>query len=129
MQSIVVVTSIKEREEVLEYLQDTLKAAYHTDLSISIIQSNLNKIDVYHEVKGMKHLVGSYIVVLIPITMSLESLYGYSPTANININRVIARLESMKAIAINFVNSRKQTSKTTQRQNMALAKAAKLLFD
>jgi hypothetical protein len=59
--------------------------------------------------------------------MSIDSIRGFSPTANININYLLKRLDQMKVEAISFVNSQKKSLNHVSQQD-ALAKAAKNLF-
>jgi hypothetical protein len=61
--------------------------------------------------------------------MSLDKLNGYSPTTNININRLLAKLDSMKEEVISFVNAKKVVSQTEARDKEAFKRAAKKLFD
>lgn len=129
MNNIIVATSIREQQDIVSLLKESLKVMYLTDTSISIVQRNLSKVDVYHSVKGMNHLAASYTVVLISVSMSLDKLNGYSPTTNININRLLAKLDSMKEEVISFVNAKKVVSQTEARDKEAFKRAAKKLFD
>jgi hypothetical protein len=127
MQNIIVVTNNKEQQDVVSYLKDSLKIMYHTDISISIAQTGLSRVDVIHDVNGTKNIAATHRVILVPVSMSIDSIRGFSPTANININYLLKRLDQMKVEAISFVNSQKKSLNHVSQQD-ALAKAAKNLF-
>lgn len=129
MTDIIVATSMKEQQNIMEYLKEELKNTYYTDSSVTIVQSGISKVDVMHSVKDGMNLAKRYQIVIVPISMSLDSLQGFSHTTNININRLIARLDKMKSEAIAFVNIHKAPSPLIRRQKEALATAAKHLFD
>lgn len=134
MINLIVATTISEQQNIMEYLAEELKSTYHNDMSVTVVQSGMSKIDVFHSVtKDLNmetlNLAVTYRVILVPISMSLDPLLGYSPTANININRLITRLDKMKSEAISFVNSHKTPSPLIRKQKEALANAAKHLFD
>jgi hypothetical protein len=128
MLQLIVVTSAKEQQDVMAYLHEKLHSEYFADPSVSVIQSGITKIDVYHSVKGVKNLVVTYRVVIVPVSMSLESLMGFSHGTNININKLLAKLDRMKAEAVSFVNVHKMPSPMVKKHNDALAKAARGLF-
>jgi hypothetical protein len=107
MNTVIVTTSTREQQEVMSNLRERLKIEYLTDTTITVVQSGITKIDIYQMVKGTNILAGTYRVVIVPVSMSLDSINGFSPTTNININRLIKHLDVMKAQAITFVNSRK----------------------
>lgn len=129
MTNIIVTTSTREQQDVMSYLKEKLRSEYFTDTSISIIQSGIAKVDVIHSVKGVKNLAARYQVVIVPVSMSLDSLLGFSHTTNININRLLDRLEKMKAEAIAFVNLHKKPSHMVTKQKDALKRAAYRLFE
>ena len=132
MMNLIVATSTKEQQDIMSFLRESLKLTYHADASITIIQASIIRLDVYHSVKGTKNLVKSYKVIIVPISMSLESLNGYSHDTNININRLIDKLDRMKAEAVCFVNHFKNNTIRKQKDahsKIALANAVKLLFD
>jgi len=128
MTNIIVTTSTREQQEVMSVLKERLKVEYLTDTTITIVQASMTKINIYQLVKGNNLLAASYIVVIIPVSMSLDSINGFSPTANININRLIKHLDTMKTQAIAFVNSRKQRSLMVRSDKEALKTAVNSLF-
>jgi hypothetical protein len=127
MNSVIVVTSVLEAERAVAALRTQLIAAYHTDLDISIVQSGIHNITVFHEVKGRKNVASTYRIVIIPISMSLEALSGFSGDTNFYINSVIDKLDEMKATVTNFV--RRQRRSIAPKSNEAhFNDALKLLF-
>lgn len=129
MTNLIIATSTKEQQEIMSFLKENLSLNFHSDTSVHIIQSSLTRIDVYQSIKGVKNFVKSYRVIIVPVSMSLDVLRGYSHDTNININRLLEKLDRMKAEAIMFVNSNKKVYNMVSRQKEALSKAAKLLFD
>jgi hypothetical protein len=129
MTHLIVVTNTIEQKDVMSFLKESLISQYYTDTDVTVVQSGITKIDVYHSVGGVRNIANTYKVAIVPVSMSLDPLYGYSPTTNININRLLARLDKMKDEAIAFVNTQKKPSKMVNKQKEALARAAKLLFD
>jgi hypothetical protein len=128
MTNVIVTTSTREQQEVMSVLRERLKVEYLTDTTITVVQSGITKIDIYQLVKGNNLLAGSYIVVIVPVSMSLDSINGFSPTANININRLIKHLDVMKTQAIAFVNSRKQKPLMVRSDKEAFKTAINSLF-
>jgi len=128
MQNIIVATTVQEQQDVLGLLKDKLKSEYHSDPTVTVVQSGLTKIDILHRVKGVDNLASTYKIVIIPLCMNLDSLKGFSHTANININMLLSRLDKMKAEAISFVNLHKIPSNSHRQQRDALTRAAKNLF-
>lgn len=129
MTNIIVVTSIKEREDVVAFLLEKLKSIYYTDLSVDILHSAINKIDVYQRVKTERHLMISYKVIFVSVFMDLDQLKGHSHLDNVNINRLISKLDKMKTEAIRFVNTLKVPSAATVQRKKAFERAARSLFD
>lgn len=128
MQDIIVVTSYKEQEEVMRYLTAKLHEMHHTDITVSITKKTLSRIDVWQRIKGMQHLAASYILILIPITVQLDAIKGFPHSANININRVLERLDTIKAEIIAEVNARKYDVKKTKDTTKALKDSMNLMF-
>lgn len=124
MNTVIAVTSINEQQRVMSHLQDSLKAMYLTDTSISIVKVSMSKINVLYRVKDTNHVAASYHVIFIPVSMSLESLRGFTG-ANINICNVLKKLDAMKTEAIAFANNYKNTK---NKSNDELIKATKRLF-
>ena len=127
--TIFVVTSTKEQQSVMAYLREKLKLDYHNDLSVTVVQSALTRVDVWHTVKGSKNLAASYVVLFVPVTMSLDSLLGFPQNTNININLLLQKLDNMKKDAVQFVNARKAKTFVKNSQKEALSRAAKSLFE
>jgi hypothetical protein len=128
MTSIIVVTNTREQQSIMAYLREKLKGDYLTDHTISIVQSGMTRVDVIHTVKGTQHLVVRYHVILVPVSMSLENLQGFSHQTNININPLLKRLDAMKAEAIAFVSSHKLPDISKQRHKEAFSKAMQTMF-
>lgn len=128
MTNLIVATNMKEQQDIMRYIKEELHSMYHTDISITILQTGLSRIDVLHSVKGAQNLAARYQVVVVPISMSLEVLNGYSHNVNININKLILRLDHMKAEAIAFVNKHKVPSIKARRDKEAFAAATQHLF-
>jgi hypothetical protein len=129
MEQIIVVTSNKEQQEVVSYLRESLKLEYMTDISISVVQTSMTTVKVLHKIfhkdgTDTTNVASIYKVVIVPISMSLDMLRGLSPDTNININKVLARLDTMKAEVINLVNTNK-----AHVNRKKFADAAKRLFD
>ena len=78
MMNLIIATSTKEQQDLIKLLRESLDLAYHADNTVFVVQSSITKLDVYHSVKGTRHLAKSYKVVIVPISMSLDSLCGYS---------------------------------------------------
>lgn len=129
MVSVIAVTSIREQQDVLAYIRERLKLEHHSDTTITVTQPSLSRIDVYQTVNGMQHLAMRYNIVLISLTISYENLLGFPQTTNINITRVLAKLEKMKANIIDIANKTKLPSPAEKKQREALSKAAKQLFN
>jgi hypothetical protein len=127
--NVIVATSTQEQENIIEYLMEELKVMHHTDVSVSVLQTGIGKVDVMQNVNGTLVLAKRYKVIIIPISMSLDGLKGLPHSTNFNINRLIKKLDRMKAEAVGFVNAYKTPSLEYVRQREALAKAAKHLFD
>jgi hypothetical protein len=129
MTNIIVVTNTREQQSIMTYLREKLKGDYLTDSSVTIVQSGMTRVDVIHTVKGMQHLAARYHVILVPISMSLENLRGFSHQTNININPLLKRLDAMKAEAIAFVNSHKLPDISKQRHKEVFAKTMGIMFN
>ena len=127
MTNIIVVTSCKEQQDTMEYILKKVNEWF--DLNIKVVKSGINKIDVYHETDGKKYIAASYRVIIVPVSMSLDTLRGFPHSTNINIHKLLDKLDSMKAEAIALVNSNRVPSPTEIKQKEALMKAAKYLFE
>ncbi len=128
MQTVVAVTSMKEQQQMMSQLWENLNVMYHTDNTISIAKISMSKIVVYHQVKGTRHIAASYDVLLLPITISYDCLRGLPHTTNINISRVIKRLDEMKNELTSFVNLAKVKVNPTQK-NVELKMALRRMFN
>lgn len=127
MNTVIAVTSIREQEEVTHNILEQLKLTYVSDLTITIIQSRINQIDVYHAVGESKNLASSYKIVLVPITISLDVLQGYPRETNINVTRVLKKIDSLKDTVIHYVNA-KRFQKPPVDNTKALQDALKNIF-
>jgi len=127
MTNIIVVTSCKEQQDVIKYILKKVNEWF--DLNVKVVQSGINKIDVYHETDGTKYIAASYRVLVVPVSMSLDTLRGFPHSTNINISKLLDKLDEMKREAISFVNLNRVPSPTEIKQKEALAKAAKFLFE
>lgn len=125
---IIVATSIREQQEVISYLKEKLHELYHADPSVSIVQTTMTQIELHHQVKDSFNVAARYLVVLVPVSMSLDKLQGYSHRDNININKLLKKLDRMKAEAIAFVNAHKKPSIQTLRHQKQLTDAVQSLF-
>jgi membrane protein CcdC involved in cytochrome C biogenesis len=128
MEHIIVVTSNKEQQEVISNLCEALNSEYHTDLNVTVSKISMTTVKVFHRVKESMNVAATYRVILIPISMSLDSLMGLSPGTNINVNKVLAKLDGMKTEVITFVNMRKATNKV-QQHSKKFAESTKRLFE
>lgn len=130
MKTVIAVTNNKEQEETMKYLFEMLNLEYITDYSVVVSKTGLSKIDVYHNVNGTSHLANSYRVIIIPVSLSYDSLKGLSPTTNINITRVLEKLDNMKKELIDYVNiSRKAAKYDSKKKEDLLYRTAKSLFN
>lgn len=127
MQNIIAVTTIKEKEDMMCKMYDNLKALYLTDVSISI-HRHVSRIDVMQQVNGMQHKAASYIVVVLPMSISLDGLKGFAHGTNINISHVLNRLDSIKAELIFLVNSRKNLARKAANKGNELKIALDRIF-
>jgi hypothetical protein len=125
MINVIAVTSMTEQKEVMRYLLSKLKNEYLTDSSVSVIQSGITKIEIYHEVNDCKVLAMKFCVVMVPISISLEPLAGFPSSTNFNINRVIEKLDKMKIQAISQINQNRTSVRKTDK---ALHAAVQQLF-
>jgi len=128
MKQLVVVTTLQEQQNMVGKLRERLKVMYHTDTSIEIVQSGLSRIEVRHRVGDIINTAATYQVVLVPISMSLETLKGYPSSTNINITSLLQRLDKMKDEAIRFVNVCKKPTLMDRRKQMTFENALGILF-
>lgn len=128
MQTVIAVTNLREQQQMMSQLAENLKVMYHTDNTISIAKISMSKIVVYHRVKDTRHIAASYDVLLLPVTISYDCLRGLPNTTNINISRVIKRLDEMKSELTSFVNLAKVKVNPTQK-NVELKMALRRMFN
>lgn len=128
MKHIIAVTSLSEQRDTIVKVTEALKVLYHTDTSIIVAQSSLSRIDVYHTVNSIRHIAASYHIVIVPITISLENLRGYPSAAQINITRVIKKLDDMKKDVLKFVEVCKKPSPADHKAKMSFENAMGILF-
>ena len=128
MVNLIAVTSLAEQKKVIDHLREALTLEYHLDLSVKVVQSTLNQVELHHYVKESVHIGAIYRTIFVPITMNLDGLRGFSPKDNVNINRVLAKLDAMKKEVIDFTNNRKVPTAQSIKQKKALAAAAQKLF-
>lgn len=129
MEYIIVTTNPIEQQEAMEYLNDKLKEMYLTDPSITIIKSGMSKIDIAHRVGEKYNIAATYKVVIVPVTISFEKLHGLPFNANINITKLLARIDSLKTEAISYVNKRKIVPPDVKLRHKALVEAVNLMFE
>jgi len=128
MKQLVVVTTLQEQQNMVGKLRERLKVMYHTDTSIEIVQSGLSRIEVRHRVGDIINTAATYQVVLVPISMSLETLKGYPSSTNINITSLLQRLDKMKDEAIRFVNVCKKPTLMDRRKQMTFEMHLEFFF-
>lgn len=128
MEYIIVTTNPIEQQEAMEYLGDKLKEMYLTDPSITIIKSGMSKIDIAHRVKEQYNLAARYRVVIVPVTMNMDKLEGMPFNSSININKLLARLDTLKAEAIGYVNRHRHMPEDAKLRNKALVDAVYDMF-
>jgi hypothetical protein len=128
MKQLVVATTLQEQRNMVTKLRENLKVMYHTDTSIEIIQSGLNRVEVRHRVGDIINTAAVYQVILIPVVMSLEALKGYPSNTNINITSLLVRLDKMKDEVINAVNQCKKPTMIDRRRQMTFENALGILF-
>lgn len=129
MTNVIVVTSIKEQQDMMSSLLERLKVFYVTDTSINVVKANMSRVDVRHTVKSTTHIAASYHVILIPISISLDNITGFSPKTNFNVNLVLKRLDAMKSEVIHFVNQQKIVSQTDRLNQKKFKDAINRLFE
>jgi hypothetical protein len=127
MTNLIVATSMKEQQDIMRYIKEELNSMYLTDHTVTII-AGISWVDVIHTIKDTQNLAARYQVVVVPVSMSLENLNGFSHSVNININKLLIKLDQMKAEAISFVNAHKIPSIKARRDRDAFANAAQRLF-
>jgi len=128
MPNIIIATSIREQQEVMHYIVSRLKEIYLTETSVEILTSNMSTIKVLRTVNGVKHVAVSYHVLMVPVTMCLDNLRGFSHDTEFNITRLIERLDDLKKEAINFVANRKIVTKAERDKKVDFSKTVGKLF-
>lgn len=111
MTSIIVVTSSRERDETIRNAKAKLKEIYLTDASVTVVQTNISTIKLYQLVNQTQVLMGVYRFIVIPVTLSFEQLEGVDPSVNININKLLIRIDSLKQEVQRFTDTRKIRNK------------------
>jgi hypothetical protein len=128
MEYIIVTTNPVEQQESMSYLETTLTSMYLTDTSITLVKSGTSKIVVMHRVGKSYNIAATYKVVIVPVTVNYDKLAGLPFDVNININRLISRLDQAKQEAITYVNKHKTIPVNVKLRNQALVEAVNNMF-
>lgn len=119
---VVSVPSIIERDKVIKRMYANLTKELSRDLTIA--QDQVNRIRVYHNLNGgMKQLIRTYLVIVIPIIIDLNPLYSICGTVHFELSETIKNLESLtkklQALQGSRVMKGNTTSESTFRQLVA----------
>ncbi len=101
---VVTVSNIQQREKLIKKMYTNLTADKVMLQSMTVIQSQANKIQVYQNLpKGRKFLVKTYLVIVIPVQIDLGPIYNICGDVTFelsetikNIKDLLTRLESLQ---------------------------------
>jgi len=112
--TVITVSSVSARDNLIKDIYTDLTKEPSTQFTI--VQSQANKIQIFHNAEnGIKVLIRTYLVVVIPVLINLEPLnkiYGYVDyQLNDTINLLYAQIDKLKSLQNRKFFKRDRSSK------------------
>lgn len=128
MTHVIAVPSVKEQQEMVSRVKENLSVLYHTDVSITVVRQSISTINVWQLINQVQVLAGTYHVIVVPISISLDKLKGFESKTNFNVRPLIRRIDELKQDILLFVNSQKLSGTQQSKEKKDLQDSINRLY-